>query len=84
VSEWAEGQDKSSDEALAVKVNYRAKEITASYEVDEQTMAIRIRLPPAYPLAQAQVEGINRVAVDERKWQSWLRIVHGVIAFSVS
>lgn len=84
VSDWAASEEESSEEALKVKVNQRAKEITASYEVDEQTMAIIVRLPGNYPLRQAVVEGLNRVAVDERKWQSWLRSTQGVITFSVS
>ncbi|KAJ9649033.1 hypothetical protein H2199_000946 [Coniosporium tulheliwenetii] len=82
VSDWAATEEESSEEALKVKVNQRAKEITASYEVDEQTMAIIVRLPGNYPLRQAVVEGLNRVAVDERKWQSWLRNTQGVITFS--
>lgn len=84
VSEWASTQDTSSDEALTVKVNQRTREITASYEVDEQTMVIAIRLPGTYPLGPAVVEGVNRVAVDDKRWQSWLMHTQGVITFSVS
>ncbi|KAF2083345.1 RING zinc finger protein-like protein [Saccharata proteae CBS 121410] len=83
VNEWAQAQGASdADEALTVKVNQRAKEVTAGYEVDEQFMTIVIRLPPTYPLKQASVEGINRVAVGEQKWQAWLRNTQGVITFS--
>ncbi|KAF2835732.1 hypothetical protein M501DRAFT_941447 [Patellaria atrata CBS 101060] len=83
VSEWATHQDTTVDDGtLNVRISYRAREITASYEVDEQNMQILIALPSTYPLHTAAVRGINRVAVDERKWQAWLNNVAGVIAFS--
>ncbi|KAF2717089.1 hypothetical protein K431DRAFT_316027 [Polychaeton citri CBS 116435] len=84
VAEWAEKSVKEDPdyEKMTVKVGMRAKEITASYVVDEQTMAIRVALPDAYPLTSAQVVGVNRVAVKEEKWQSWLRNCQGVITFS--
>ncbi|KAK5000224.1 hypothetical protein LTR66_000888 [Elasticomyces elasticus] len=83
VADWATKQsDAEPDERLTIKVGLRTKEVNVSYEVDEQTMAIVVRLPPSYPLAGAKVDGISRVAVDEKKWQSWLRNCQGVITFS--
>ncbi|KAK3077677.1 hypothetical protein LTS18_009596, partial [Coniosporium uncinatum] len=82
VSEWAQTEDASADDAFTVKVSTRAKEVSAGYLVDEQTMMIKVKLPSVFPLRQALVEGVNRVAVDERKWQSWVRTTQGVIAFS--
>ncbi|KAF2878036.1 RING zinc finger protein-like protein [Massariosphaeria phaeospora] len=82
VTDWSTSQtssDPDPDPPFAVKVAPRAREITASYTVDEQTMAMRITLPPAFPLANAHIEGINRVAVNEQKWQSWLRTSLGAI-----
>ena len=61
-----------------------SKEVYVNYIVDEQTMAIKVVLPAAYPLASAQVVSVSRVAVKEDKWQSWLRNCQGVITFSVS
>jgi len=84
VSEWAQTEDASADDAFTVKVSTRAKEVSAGYLVDEQTMTIKVKLPSVFPLRQALVEGVNRVAVDERKWQSWVRTTQGVIAFSVA
>lgn len=86
VAEWDEKSDKSDPEndKWTTKVGMRSKEIHVSYVVDEQTMAIKIVLPDAYPLAAAQVVGVSRVAVKEEKWQSWLRNCQGVITFSVS
>ncbi len=86
VDEWVRTSSQDDDEArsMKVRVSYKAKEVTASYDVDEQTMQIVIRLPGAYPLRQAVVEGVNRVAFDEKKWRSWLLSTQGIITFSVS
>ena len=86
VDEWSEKSVKEDpeNEKMKVKVGMRSREINVSYLLDEQTMAIKIVLPEAYPLASAQVLSVNRVAVKEEKWQSWLRNCQGVITFSVS
>ena len=84
ITSWADStSQQDEDKNMKVKVSKKAREITASYEVDEQTMQIVIKLPGAYPLRQATVEGLNRVAVDEKKWRSWLLNTQGVITFSV-
>ena len=83
VSQWADATKTDPDyEGWSAKVSPRSREVQFSYVVDEQTMSIVIRLPETYPLASARVEGLNRVAADERKWQSWLRNCQGVIQFS--
>ena len=86
VTEWSEKSTKEDPEyeKMTVKVGMRSREINVSYVVDEQTMAMKVVLPESYPLASAQVMGVNRVAVKEEKWQSWLRNCQGVITFSVS
>ncbi|CAD0107320.1 unnamed protein product, partial [Aureobasidium uvarum] len=83
VSQWADVVKNDPEyEGWSTKVSPRSREVHFSYLVDEQTMSIVIRLPETYPLASARVEGLNRVAADERKWQSWLRNCQGVIQFS--
>lgn len=84
VNEWIESGLQQDDANMKVRVSRKVKEITAGYEIDEQTMQIMIKLPGAYPLRQATVEGVNRVGVDEKKWRSWLLSTQGVITFSVS
>jgi hypothetical protein len=84
VSKWAEEQEVTEDEKeLIVKVSKRSREVFAGYEVDDMMMQILIRLPATYPLDGVKVEGVNRVAVSEKKWTSWLMITQGVITFSV-
>ncbi|CAK7264307.1 hypothetical protein SEPCBS119000_000921 [Sporothrix epigloea] len=92
VALWAQTQEDdgapaggSSDDAnreMIVKTNKRAREVVAGYEVDELMLSIALRLPSNYPIDNVSVVGVNRVAVNEKKWQSWLMITQGVIAFS--
>jgi len=85
VSKWAGEQEPTEDEKeLQIKVSKRSREVFASYEVDDTNMQIVIRLPAVYPLEGVKVDGVNRVAVDEKKWTSWLMITQAVITFSVS
>jgi hypothetical protein len=84
VAKWADEQDVADDEKeLIVKISKRSREVFAGYEIDDMMMQIAIRLPETYPLEGVRVDGINRVAVTERKWTSWMRITQGVITFSV-
>ncbi|KAH6685780.1 hypothetical protein F5X68DRAFT_16953 [Plectosphaerella plurivora] len=84
VAQWAKDQDEPADDEkeLVVKVSQAGKEVTAGYEVDESLASISIRVPPGYPIDNVTVAGLNRVAVNERKWNSWLMTTQGVITFS--
>ncbi|PGH37091.1 hypothetical protein GX50_00074 [[Emmonsia] crescens] len=85
VSEWFSAQNFTGQEQpLQVKVSHRTAEIIASIDVDEDSppTSVAISLPSTYPLQQAVVEGRARVAVDEKKWRSWLLTIQGVIMFS--
>lgn len=85
VDKWKDSQEApaADDKELIVKVSRTAKEVIAGYEVDDLNASIAIRLPPGFPLEAVTVVGINRVAVDERKWKSWIMTTQGVITFSV-
>ncbi|PGG96199.1 hypothetical protein GX51_07940 [Blastomyces parvus] len=85
VNEWFSTQNfVGEDQPLQVKVSHRTAEIIASVDVDEDSppTSVAISLPSTYPLQQASVEGRARVAVDEKKWRSWLLTIQGVIMFS--
>ena len=85
VTKWAAEQESTEDEnELVIKVSKKSSEVFAGYEVDDMMMQIVIRLPATYPLEGVKVDGINRVAVSEKKWMSWLMITQGVITFSVN
>lgn len=82
VAQWAQSQDESADDALVIKTNERTKEVTAAKEIDDQMLRIAVRFPANYPFGQVIVEGVNRVAVDDKKWKNWLLNTQGVITFS--
>ncbi|KAL0930445.1 RING zinc finger [Colletotrichum truncatum] len=85
VAAWAASQEPPADDdekELVVKVSKTGKEITAGYEVDESLASIAVKVPPSYPIEGVSVVGVNRVAVSEKKWQSWLLTTQGVITFS--
>ncbi|KAJ3558291.1 hypothetical protein NPX13_g9742 [Xylaria arbuscula] len=84
VARWNETQETPTgdEKELIVKVSRAAGEVIAGYEVDDLNASIAIRLPPGFPLDAVTVVGINRVAVDERKWKSWIMTTQGVITFS--
>ena len=85
VVRWNEAQEAPTgdEKELIVKVSRAAREVIAGYEVDDLNASIAIRIPPGFPLDAVTVVGINRVAVDERKWKSWIMTTQGVITFSV-
>ncbi|KAI2471006.1 hypothetical protein F4781DRAFT_388419 [Annulohypoxylon bovei var. microspora] len=84
VSKWSKAQEEPAEDEkeLIVKVIPTAREITAGYEIDELQASISIRVPQEYPLEGVIVSGVNRVAVNERKWQSWIITTQGIITFS--
>ncbi|KAI0161086.1 hypothetical protein GGR52DRAFT_562845 [Hypoxylon sp. FL1284] len=84
VSNWNKTQEPPADDEkeLIVKVSIPAREVVAGYEIDEQQASISIRVPQEYPLEGVSVVGTNRVAVNEKKWQSWIMTTQGVITFS--
>ncbi|KAI9152149.1 E3 ubiquitin-protein ligase listerin [Paramyrothecium foliicola] len=84
VQTWADTQEPPAgdEKELIIKVSRTGKEVTAGYEVDEAQAAIVIKVPPSYPIEGVIVSSLNRVAVTERKWQSWIMTTQGVITFS--
>ncbi|KAI1747547.1 hypothetical protein F4782DRAFT_520733 [Xylaria castorea] len=84
VVKWNDSQEAPADDEkeLIVKVSRSAREVIAGYEVDDLQASISIRIPPEFPLEAVTVVGVNRVAVDERKWKSWILTTQGVITFS--
>ena len=85
VEEWARQQEQPVDDEkeLVVKISRTVREITASYEIDDEFASIVIRIPAEFPLETVEVVGVKRVAVPERKWMSWIMSTQGVIKFGV-
>lgn len=84
VQQWADSQEPPAmdEQELVVKVARAAREVVASYEVDEDNAAIGIKIPTSYPIEGVTVMGLHRVAVSEKKWQSWILTTQGAITFS--
>lgn len=60
-----------------------AKEVTAVYPIDDQTMEMVVRLPPTFPLRQVEVEGIKRVGLNEQQFRKMQLASQAVINFQV-
>ncbi|KAI5868341.1 hypothetical protein GGS23DRAFT_592120 [Durotheca rogersii] len=84
VEKWNAAREAPTgdEKELVVRVSRPAREVTASYEVDDLDAMIAIRIPHEYPLESPTVLGVNRVAVNEKRWQSWIMTTQGVITFS--
>jgi hypothetical protein len=90
VQEWSrqqEGVSTDDGRPLTIKVNIAASEVLASYAItgddDEHPLAMLVKLPPTFPLHQAEVRSASaRTTFEERRWKGWLRSAQGVIAFS--
>ncbi|KAF3935954.1 hypothetical protein ABW19_dt0203801 [Dactylella cylindrospora] len=79
VEKWLETSDKRL-EGLSIKISRNVREITVTYEVDETTMEMMVKLPTSFPLQLVEVKGVRRVAVSERQWKTWLLACQAVIA----
>lgn len=84
IQTWADSQEPPAmdEQELQIKVSSAAREVTAGYEVDEAQASIVIKIPSSYPIENVVVNSLHRVAVSEKKWQSWIMTTQGVITFS--
>jgi hypothetical protein len=83
VGEWVGSRDEADEDGMKVKVSRAAKEVTASYPVDDQAMDILIRLPAIFPLRQVEVAGLRRVGLDERRFKQMQLASQAVVNFQV-
>ncbi|KAK3943378.1 hypothetical protein QBC46DRAFT_338629 [Diplogelasinospora grovesii] len=84
VEEWVGKLEPPAEDEkeLQIRISRAAREVIASYEVDEEIASMSIKIPQAFPVEYVSVVGINRVAVDEKRWQSWLKTAQGAITFA--
>ncbi|KAI8382988.1 hypothetical protein BD560DRAFT_385726 [Blakeslea trispora] len=76
--------EDNEDNNFTVKTSKGANEVTATYRVDEQNMQIAIKLPSNFPLRQIDVEGVQKVGVNDKQWRGWMFAVSAVIGSQVS
>ncbi|KAI8061201.1 hypothetical protein BDF21DRAFT_369504 [Thamnidium elegans] len=73
--------EENEENEFTVKTLRAASEVTATYRVDEQNMQIAIKLPSNFPLRQIDVEGVQKVGVNDKQWRGWMFAVAAVIGF---
>lgn len=55
-----------------MKVRPGAREVVATYTIDEASMELIIRMAPNHPLFTVTVEDHRRVGVSVAQWRNWL------------
>ena len=81
VSEWKPPTEDSNSE-LTIKVYPKASEVIASLPLDETFVAIKVHLPASYPLVPINLSTVQRMGIDEKKWQAFLNVSLIVMNFS--
>lgn len=76
--------EENEENEFTVKTLRAASEVTATYRVDEQNMQIAIKLPSNFPLRQIDVEGVQKVGVNDKQWRGWMFAVAAVIGSQVN
>ena len=84
VAEWVQTRDEAEEDGMKIKVARSAKEVSASYPVDDQAMDILVKLPAIFPLRQVEVTGLRRVGLDEKRFKQMQLASQAVVNFQVS
>ena len=80
--DWVKQQDQTDKDAVIVKVKERAREVTIGREIDDQMLQMVVKLPEDFPLGQVHALGVNRVAVNDKRFNQWLLNVQAAITFN--
>uniref|UniRef100_A0A3Q2YAX3 E3 ubiquitin-protein ligase listerin n=1 Tax=Hippocampus comes TaxID=109280 RepID=A0A3Q2YAX3_HIPCM len=59
-------------ESMTVKARSAAREVIATYSVDEIFIELVIQLPQSHPLGSVVVESGRRVGVSVQQWRNWM------------
>ncbi|KAM9333735.1 E3 ubiquitin-protein ligase listerin [Pholidichthys leucotaenia] len=59
-------------DSMTVKARSAAREVIATYSVDEIFIELVIQLPQNYPLGSISVESGRRVGVNVQQWRKWM------------
>lgn len=58
--------------SLTVKPSVNTREVLTTYEIDESSLQLTVKLPMAYPLAPAELVCAERVGVSEARLRKWM------------
>lgn len=83
VAEWVRAGGEAEEDGMKIKVARSAKEVSASYPVDDQAMDILVKLPAIFPLRQVEVTGLRRVGLDEKRFKQMQLASQAVVNFQV-
>ena len=74
----------SKSENLSVKVRSSAREVVATYTLEEFSIELTIILPPNYPVGTATVECGKRLGVATSEWRKWMLQLTTFLTYQVS
>eukprot|EP01042_Synura_sphagnicola_P000670 gene670-744_t len=68
-----------SAEELTVRASAVMREVCATYVHDEARLEVTVRLPPAYPLMNADVDCSSKIGIAEGRWSKWkMQMIHSL------
>ena len=71
--------DADSTGELSVKVLRLSREISATYSLDDAAVELKVILPKAYPLVQAELTSGQRAGVSEARARKWTLAVGSIL-----
>ncbi|XP_065324107.1 uncharacterized protein LOC135931136 isoform X1 [Gordionus sp. m RMFG-2023] len=64
-----------------VKVKSKVREISATYEADDFSIEIDIKLPLEYPLTPCQITCDKKSGINQTQWRTWLLQLNALIIY---
>jgi hypothetical protein len=65
--------------SLTVKPSIATREVLTTYEIDESSLELTVRLPNAYPLAPAELVCAKRVGISEARLRKWMLGISAIL-----
>ena len=65
--------------SLTVKPSIATREVLTTYEIDESSLELAVRLPTAYPLAPAELVCAKRVGISEARLRKWMLGISAIL-----
>lgn len=69
----------SGSGSMSVKANPSTGEVITRYEIDESCLELVVKLPSAYPLAQADLHCAQRVGISEQRLRKWMLGISSIL-----
>ena len=69
--------------AMIVRGSTVSREVTATYEQDECTLSIAIRIPANFPFRSVDVDGRMTLGIPENRFKRWALQIYPVCIFQI-